>query len=270
MVTPFLARCRAPVSSTVSQGAPPHSDGGQTGAQHVGHFDGKGGTPTGQQAPHLALRDDHAHAVQEGGDALGRDLPLMMLQPDETHQLGTEMTLQAGRQRRHDQLARRRQPAFPAIADHPRLQAQILNDEVVIAFEAPARRRLDAECERLPHHRYPPADARGLPAPPLALRLRPAGRLLHARGLELRPPLVPLQPRDLFFECRVLRAQPRQLGQCRRQPTTQRVQRPIIHRGLTGLHHARLESHPESLGNREQIRIRHPFRPAYRPASLAA
>ena len=109
----------------------------------LGGGGGEGGNPTGRQAHHLALRDGHAHAAREG-DARGGDLPSVMLQQDETHRPGTGMTLQAGRQRGHGRPARRGQPAFPALADHPRLQAQLPKGEAVMAFAAPARRRLDA------------------------------------------------------------------------------------------------------------------------------
>jgi hypothetical protein len=73
----------------------------------------------GEEPQHLAFRNHQAHAVQNLHDPIRRYLPLVMLQQDETEQLGPEMTAQAGRQRRHKQLALRRQPPFSPIADHP-------------------------------------------------------------------------------------------------------------------------------------------------------
>ena len=64
----------------------------------------------------------------------------MVLGQHKAAQLRPEVAINPARQRRHDQLSIRRQPALPAIADAAGLQDQVLNDEIGVALEARAGR----------------------------------------------------------------------------------------------------------------------------------
>jgi len=103
----------------------------------------------------------------------------------------------AARQRCHDGLARRRQPALAAIAHYPRADHQVLHLVRLVAFELRAwwhrRRPQHLGLQRDPRRYLAAAAMLG----PLAagLRLRP---LLHAARLDGRPTLQPFQSRDLI------------------------------------------------------------------------
>jgi hypothetical protein len=162
----------------------------------------------------------------------------VVLEQNEPDQLRPEMATQSWRQRRRDDLTVGGQPAFSAIADHPRLEPKVLDDEVLVAFETRSDRRRDRKPLLLVDHQLLAARPRTflLATPPRPL-LR---RLLHARRLQLGLALVPLQPRDLLlqrFDLSVL------VGELRQQlfdQAAQRVKRQIINRRGGGLFHTQL------------------------------
>ena len=67
---------------------------------------------------------------------LAGHLALDMARQDEPAQRRAEPADDPGRQGGDDRLSVRRDPALPAIADHPRHQQQILDDDVLISLEA--------------------------------------------------------------------------------------------------------------------------------------
>ena len=66
----------------------------------------------------------------------------MVLGQHEAAQLRPEMTIDAGRHRRHDGSAIGRHPALAPEPDRRRLDDQVLDDEVLVALEAGALRNL--------------------------------------------------------------------------------------------------------------------------------
>ena len=139
----------------------------------------------------------------------------------------------------------RRQPALPAVADHPRHQQQILDDDVLVALEARAGRRRGRQ-----HALFADDQAISLgTTSTLALRLarrprrRRRARLLHPGRLQLRPRRQPLQPGNLLLESGVLRPQPEHLGQQARDQRPKVPDRqPLDLLGL-GQRHGQGESH---------------------------
>ena len=118
------------------------------------------------------------------------------------------------RKRRNQPLAVRRLPALAPIARRFGLQHQVLNDNLLEALGARARRGLDRK-RHLPVDRKL-GDARAAPALRrlvlLVLRaaLRPFCRLLHPGRLVGRTRRQMLQPRDLVLQRLVLDPLPRQ------------------------------------------------------------
>jgi hypothetical protein len=90
----------------------------------------------GQQADELALGDDDAQAPQQRQKSRHRGLCLMVLCEHEAAQFRSEVTIDAGRQRRRYHLAVRGQPAFAAGVHHIRTDHQILHYETRVALES--------------------------------------------------------------------------------------------------------------------------------------
>ena len=64
------------------------------------------------------------------------DLPLVVLAEDEALEFRAEVLAPAGGQRGHHRLARGHQPAFTPQENRPRLHNKVLDDKLLIAFEA--------------------------------------------------------------------------------------------------------------------------------------
>src|SRR3954452_12795650 len=176
----------------------------------------------------------------------------MILGQHKAAQFRPEVAIHPARQRRHDQLPVRRQPALPAIADAAGPQDQVLNDEICVALKPRAgwHRGLDdlvfdGHARR---HRTAAALAK-------VRRLRLAG-LLHSARFERWPALEPFQPCDLRTLGRYRLLQGRHLAQ---QPDDKRLQ---FSQGecveVTGWSHPSRESEASVSGKRKP-RCRHPF-----------
>src|SRR3954452_12662620 len=109
----------------------------------------------------------------------------MILGQHKAAQFRPEVAIHPARQRRHDQLPGRRQPALPAIADATGPQDQVLNDEICVALKPRAgwHRGLDDLVFDGYARRHRTAAALGR-----AGRLRLAG-LLHSARFERWPTL---------------------------------------------------------------------------------
>jgi hypothetical protein len=59
----------------------------------------------------------------------------MVLGQSKAVQLGPEVAIDPARQRRHDQLPIRCQPALPAVADAAGPEDEVLNEEIRVALE---------------------------------------------------------------------------------------------------------------------------------------
>src|SRR5688572_320471 len=160
----------------------------QPSTKHVAGFIEEALLAMNEQAHDLPRGDRQTDGPQLRHQARHRDLPLMVLGQYKAAQLRPEMAIDPARQRRHNQLSVRCQPALPAIADAAGPQHQILNDEIRVALEARAGRHggrddlvFDGHARR---HRAAAALRR-------AGRLRLAGRL-HPARLQLRAALQPL------------------------------------------------------------------------------
>jgi len=169
---------------------------GKPGPQHVAGLRQEALLAGDQQANDLALGDVDAEAVQQPDQPRHRDLSLMILGEHEAAQFGSEMTVDAVRQRRHDRLAVRGLPALPAEMRDPRLDHQVLNQEAGIAFETRAGRRRGLERPLLVDRQF------GFrAAAPTALATghnrRGLARLIHSARLDVRPAGSALQPRNL-------------------------------------------------------------------------
>ena len=117
----------------------------------------------------------------------------MVLGQHKAAQLRPEVAINPARQRRHDQLSVRGQPALPAVADAASPQHQVLNDEIRVALEARAGRHRSREDPILNGYARP---HRATTALGRTGRLRLAG-LLHPTWFERWPTLQPFEPRDL-------------------------------------------------------------------------
>ena len=225
-----------------------HGDPGcarQTSAQHLPVLGRESVEPTGQQPHHLPLRDDHADATEQGGQPFAGHLALDVAGQDQPPQGRAEPADDPGRQRGDDRAPIRRQPALPAIADHPWHQDQILDDDVLVALEARAGRRRRLQHLLLADHQVIPLRATST----LALRLarlprrRRLARLLHPGRLQLRPRRQPLQPGNLLPESGVLRPKPELLGQQARDQSPEVPDRQPLDRLRFGQRHGQGESH---------------------------
>ena len=121
----------------------------------------------------------------------------------------------AVRQRRHHRLARGQLPALAAIEGRPCLDDEILDDELLVAFEAGAGRHVRGLDDR----RLGDAELGALGAAPALAAAGLGGRLgggLHAArlaGLDVGTSLEALQPRDLIAQLGVLGLEPGELLQ---------------------------------------------------------
>src|SRR3982750_4874320 len=117
----------------------------------------------------------------------------MILGQHKAAQCRPEVAIHPARQRRHDQLPIRGQPALPAIADAAGPQDQVLSDEICVALEPRAGWRSGREDPILDSHAR---RCRATAALGRAERLRLAG-LFHPPRFERWPALEPFQSRDL-------------------------------------------------------------------------
>ena len=107
----------------------------QAGAQHLAGLRQKVVLPIDQQAHELTLGNADPNRLKLRDQALDRHLTLVILHQYEATQLWAKMAANAARQRRHDRLALRRQPALSAIAYHSRCQHQLLHLVGLVTFE---------------------------------------------------------------------------------------------------------------------------------------
>ena len=147
----------------------------QARAQHLPILGHECAKPAGQQPHHLPLGDGDADAFEQRGQPLAGHLALDMAGQHEPAQRRAKATNDPGRKRRDDRTPVRRQPALAAVADHPRHQQQILDDDVLIALEARPGRRRCRQHALLANHQAIPLGT----APTLALWL--ARRLRRRR-----------------------------------------------------------------------------------------
>ena len=124
---------------------------------------------------------------------------LVILNQDVAAQFRAEVAIDTGGERRDHALARGRQPALAAIADHMRSQDEILHHEVLVSFEPGSRWHGgldDTVFVNGPLGGLRPA------APPLWLSLTDGtARLFHparCRWLDVWPALQTLEPCDLL------------------------------------------------------------------------
>ena len=242
---PFAALWRAPVSSTVIQAARL-----QPGAQHVAASSRKRSWPSISSRTTWRLEIADADRPQLRHQPRHGDLALMVLGQHEAAQLRPEVADDAGRQRRHDGRAVRRQPALAAIADRRRPEHQVLDHEVLVALEARAGRHrgLDA-----PGPRPPPAAA--LLAAPAALAAAGSARFgslafsmpLGLLGLTAGP--TALQPGDLLALRRHRLLQRRHLAQQFQHQFFEFAVRQIIESVRRRLRHRAIESENRQFGN---------------------
>ncbi len=100
---------------------------------------------TGEQGVDLSHGDVDAPLAQLFVQQRLGDLTVMVLVEHVAAQIGTEVTaIQIARQRPDESLPVRGLPHFQAIPGVVRGDAQILNDEVAVAFEARSRRQFHA------------------------------------------------------------------------------------------------------------------------------
>ena len=155
--------------------APAKACARQARAQHLPILGHECVEPTGQQPHHLPLGDGDADTLEQRGQPLAGHLALDMAGQHEPAQRRAKATNDPGRKRRDDRTPVRRQPALAAVADHPRHQQQILDDDVLIALEARPGRRRCRQHALLANHQAIPLGT----APTLALWL--ARRLRRRR-----------------------------------------------------------------------------------------
>src|SRR3954471_5899317 len=176
----------------------------------------------------------------------------MILGEHKAAQFRPEVAIHPARQRRHDQLPGRRQPALPAIADATGPQDQVLNDEIYVALKPRAGWHRDLDDLVFDGHARRHRTAAALAK---MRRLRLAGPL-HSARFERWPALEPFQPCDLRTLGRYRLLQGRHLAQ---QPDDKRLQ---FSRGecveVTGWSHPSRESEASVSGKRKP-RCRHPF-----------
>ncbi len=132
----------------------------------------------------------------------------------QTMQMRTAAADYPRRQQRNQPLAVRRLPPLAPIARRFALQHQVLNDDVLEALVARARRGVDRKRFRAVDRKLGDAGA-ALPLRrpilvALGSALWPLRRLLHSGRLVRRTRRQMLQPRDLVLQRLVLNPQPRQ------------------------------------------------------------
>ena len=182
-----------------------------------------------QQAHDLPLGDGDPNRLQLRHQPRHGGLPLMVLGQHIAPQLRAEVAIHPARQRRHDQLPLRRQPALAAVANRLGPQHQILHQEVLIALELRAGRHRGPQHPRLDRHpRHHLAAA--ATATVVAWRLR-LGRLLHPARLDRRPALQSLEAGDLLALRRYSPLEFRHLAQQRADQRLQLGQRQRVRVG---------------------------------------
>ena len=150
----------------------------------------------GRAATHdLALGDRHPEVAQMRDDPRYRHLARVILSEHEAPELGAEVADRPRGQSRHHRPTIRGDPAFTAVADHVRTQDQLLDHVGLVSLEPRAGGNGRLKHPLLVDHK--PVDL-ATPAAHLAFRSRRLGGLLHAARFELRRPLEPFQPRNLF------------------------------------------------------------------------
>ncbi|ASY73900.1 hypothetical protein SF83666_a43120 (plasmid) [Sinorhizobium fredii CCBAU 83666] len=170
----------------------------------------------------------------------------------EAAQFRPEMAVDAVRQRRHDAAAVGRQPTLAPEPDRRRLDDQVLDDEVLVALEAGARRNLGLHDPILDRHSR---QVRLAAATSLAAGVRcriSRARLLHAArpvGLDVRPALQTLQPRDLLALLANRLLQRRHLAKQFQHQLPELGVRQIIERVRRRLRHRSIESENHRFGN---------------------
>ena len=114
----FIAHlCAEAVAGFVARTSVVHRNPGgarQAFAEHVASLVEEAVLPLDQQAHDLALGDQNAECLQQRYQSRCRHLPLMVLGEHEAAQFRSEMTMNAGRQRRCHHLAIRGLPTLAA------------------------------------------------------------------------------------------------------------------------------------------------------------
>ena len=191
-----------PIDRLVARPGVVHRDVGRVGKggpQHVAGLVAKIVLAGDQQAHHLALGDHDADAAQQRQDARHRGLSLVIEHQHEAAQFGTEMAIDARRQRRRDDLPIRRLPTLAAELHHMGADHQVLHHVARGALQARAKRGDDGDDALLVDNEFVARAA--APALGRTLRRLRLGGLLHpARlgiGFDVGPPRTALQPRNL-------------------------------------------------------------------------
>jgi len=176
----------------------------QSGLQNLGVLGAERLELDGQQAPHLALRDHHAHAVEQRQNFLDRHMTLIMQHQNHAMQVRAIAADDAGIERRDQGSPIRRFPALAPIARHRRVQNQVLNDDLLIALVARAGRRVDLHLDGLRDRQLVQVAAAPLRRPSalgrVGLRIRLVRRLVHPRGFLRRPRRQFLQSRQFVLD----------------------------------------------------------------------
>jgi hypothetical protein len=184
-----------PVAGTGVVDADP-ARGRQARPQHIARLFENDILASGQQLHDLPLGNRDADRPKLCHQAGHRDLTLVVLEQHEAAQLRPEVTADLGRHRRDHRSAVRGQPAFTADADNMRPQHEILDEEVLVALEAGARRNLRLDDALLAGGAPLALAALGAAFPALAGRLG-LGALVHAARLHRRSALQALEGRNL-------------------------------------------------------------------------
>ena len=175
-------------------------------AQHLARLVEEGILAFDQQSHELALRDDDAEVDQQRSQARDGGLALMILREHEAFELGPEVSVDPGRQRRDDGRAVWQLPALAPVEHGQRLHDEVLDEKLLVALEAGAL----GDVRALDDFGLTDRELGSLCAATTdlarALALGP-GRLVHAAGLarlDLRPALQALEPHVLVAQLGVL------------------------------------------------------------------
>ena len=176
----------------------------QSGLENLGVLGAERFELDGQQAPHLALRDHHADAIEQRQNFLDRHMTLIMQHQNHAMQVRAIAADDAGIERRGQGFPIRRFPALAPIARHQRIQNQVLNDDLLVALVARTRRRVDLHLDGLRDRQLVEVAAAPLRRPPalgrVRLRIRSVRRLVHPGGFLRRPRRQFLQSRQFVLD----------------------------------------------------------------------
>ena len=206
------------------------SGGLKPGAQNARGLGQKSLFAFDQKPQDLALGNGYPEVMQLPGDERKRHPAFVILRQNETGEAGAEMAGDAAGQFRHNGPAIRRQPSLPAVKHRPGAQDQVLNDVILVALEFRAFGNI------VRFEDFGVADdelvvlgtaAAGLLPAILFARAGP-GLFLHARGLDVRPAIQALQPRNLFAQCCVFALEPGDFLQGLYQQCLQIIETQII------------------------------------------